>query len=531
MANPGAIRAGKAFVEMSLDDAKLKMGLRTLPGHLKAATNQIARLGAVAGGIATAGFGALVATVRKFDEQLDFADRIKIAAGRLQELEHAAVRSGGSVEGLRSGLAKMLKTVGEAGQGNKSAVEALERIGLSVEKLRGLSPERMFSVIADALRKIPDSAGQVAAATDIFGRGAVDIVDTLRLGEAGLAGMAKEARQLGKVMTDDVAKGLKEANDNLDKMEASITGILGRIAAKFQPLLDLAQKLAALGAAETVGGRTDDPSAMKARVREINSEVQRLLQARQTIVEGINKEARSGSLNPITRAAGIALLEVELAGIEREIRMLNAESAGIVAAWKAMPEAMRKTKIEAKAISDALGLGKAIGGGLLDFGRGTARTLGGAFSRTGGVLGALLGIGPGEGNFRANAAAADEFRQMGLSPADRRLQETARAFDLFESGGLTFEELQAANQQLILQSGELAETFEEVKQSAEQLPETLGRGSQEAAQAILSHFVGGTEDRWRDQHIRELREQIRILQRIEVNGRNALTLAPSNAAN
>lgn len=522
MAAPGSIRAGRAYVEMSLDTSALKMGLSTAARDLKSFSNSVGRVGVLAGGGAAAGFAGLVATVRKFDQSLDVAAKIGIAAGRLQELEHAAVRTGSSAESLQSALTKMLRTVGEAGSGNKSAIQAFDSLGISVQRLQGMQPEQMFKEIAQAISKLPDSAAKVAASMDIFGRGGSDIVGTLDLGAKGLDSMAEEARKLGKVMSDETAKGLNEANDALDRMGAILSGLAGRVASKFGPLLDVLEKLSGLGGGGAgLGPRPTDAPGLQARMGDVRSRIGPLQERRMSILSDIETQRAS---NPLAEAVRVGTLMAEVANVERELKDLFKESDAIVAAWNAIPAAMRETQKEAKAVE-----------GIFDS---IVRTVKGGFAGAKGIAGqAGAGIQSGMGAFISSAFSraiapdaafgklAEEARgvRAGLPmTTDQRAAESARVLEMLEAGLIDEEQARARNLQLLEQSGEAmmiaTEETQHFAQAVAQfndavLPDFIDAFSQQGASAMLRSQFGGTQDTERQQLVelqgihRELREQ------------------------
>ncbi len=86
---PGAIRAGRAFVELFADDSKLVRGLRRAEGRVKAFGNRISAIGR-----RLAGLGAMLATpialstrvFAGFDDQMRAVQAVTGATGKQFEL-------------------------------------------------------------------------------------------------------------------------------------------------------------------------------------------------------------------------------------------------------------------------------------------------------------------------------------------------------------------------------------------------------------------------------------------------------------
>ena len=68
---------------------------------------------------------------------------------------------------------------------------------VSAEMLNGMSPDKQFMALADAFDQVSNSSDKVQYAMDIFGRGGVELVNTMRGGSDALEAFADEADRLG----------------------------------------------------------------------------------------------------------------------------------------------------------------------------------------------------------------------------------------------------------------------------------------------------------------------------------------------
>jgi hypothetical protein len=130
MADGGDIRAGRAYVELTLQNSKFLKGLRAASDRLKSFGRGVATFGAgvVAAGAAIT--GPLLAAVTKFTEVGSrvqrVADRIGTSVEAFSELSHAAAKTGVDVDLLGEGLTEMVQRLGEAAQtGTGSAADML----------------------------------------------------------------------------------------------------------------------------------------------------------------------------------------------------------------------------------------------------------------------------------------------------------------------------------------------------------------------------------------------------------------------
>jgi len=239
MATAGAIRAGRAYVELFADDSKLVKGLRTAEYKVRAFGKELSGIGQ--------GFmklGAVIAAplalgVREFST---YGDRIAkmskatgIGAQSLSELAFAAERSGTDLDSLQTGLRRMSKSVYELQGGGKEAAETFAAIGLSVSDLQGLKPEEQFKRIADGLSRVEDETARAALAQKIFGRGGGALIPLLAQGAAGIEALQQKARDLGIVMSDQDARAAELLHDALTDLQFSVKAAARAIGAALAP--------------------------------------------------------------------------------------------------------------------------------------------------------------------------------------------------------------------------------------------------------------------------------------------------------
>lgn len=224
MANARGIRAGAAFVELFADDSKLVRGLQRAQKKLKAFGTSISGMGkkmAMAGAAVTA---PLLAAVSIFSTVGDAFDKMSARTGMsvaaLSELGYAADLSGADLDTLENGVRTMQKSIGDAGRGLSKPIAALDRLGLSYEKVKDLSPEDQFTLIADRLSKISDPTLKAATAMDIFGTAGQQLIPLMADGAKGIEAMRQEARDLGLTMNEADTKSAAALNDALGRLWA-----------------------------------------------------------------------------------------------------------------------------------------------------------------------------------------------------------------------------------------------------------------------------------------------------------------------
>ena len=241
MADVGAIRAGRAFVELVTEDSKLGQGLRAAQDKLKAFGEGLKTVGKNLGMVGAAIVAPMIAGVKSF---MDVAGQLRgmsartgIGVEQLSAMGYAAKRTGVDMELLEVGIRKMERTIGQAANGSKSAQESLARLGLTVQALAGLSPDQQFKLIADRIAAIHDPTLRAAAAMDIFGRSGTSLIPMMARGAKGIEELEARARALGLTMSVEEVNAAKQYGLTMKDLSAVFQRFKDAIAAAVIPVL------------------------------------------------------------------------------------------------------------------------------------------------------------------------------------------------------------------------------------------------------------------------------------------------------
>lgn len=275
----GAIRAGRAFVEMFAEDSRLRRTLASWSSRLSSFAGFVSKLGA---GMIGGGAAILAPLTAIFTATVDHLDALDEAATRLgttpevfDALAKSAKMAGIESEALESSVSRMQVTLASAAGGGKEASDALAALGLNAKSLISLPLDEQLAAIADGLEGIDNAAMKVAAARGVFGKGGASMLPLLGEGGGGLQA------NLGKFRNpalNDAAKSAAKLNDAFDVMKMSIKGAVGSLAFGF---LDLA------GPIETVAvGITDVAKSARVFIRENSAIVVGVALAAAALVAG-----------------------------------------------------------------------------------------------------------------------------------------------------------------------------------------------------------------------------------------------------
>lgn len=211
------IRAGKAFVEIGAKD-KLSADLKRLQARIAAFGAAVQHVGtriAMAGAAAVVPFALATRHFVEAGSALhDMSQRTGVAVESLSQLDYVAKLAGVSMSELEVGVRFMQRTIADARADVKTATDALASLGLTVEQLGGLSPEKQFALIGKHLSQMADPAEKANAAMDIFGRSGTALIPMLAGLEAGLA----RANLLGLTIPAEAAARADDLGDALDEM-------------------------------------------------------------------------------------------------------------------------------------------------------------------------------------------------------------------------------------------------------------------------------------------------------------------------
>lgn len=225
-------------------------GLRATDEQVRALTADVQRLNAetsastfgdVFGGAALGTFasnaieGAIRGAVQMVEQYasaaVNLADRLDdlsakagVSAEGLQLIGNAASLSGGSIEGTANAMAFLNRTSAAARAGNEQVAAAFQRLGVTVEDLRTLSPDQLMLKFADAISTTNDRSRAYADLLVVAGRESGNLFATLEQGRGKIEEVSKGMGILGNVSVKELAA----AKDAIEALNNSLTVLAGR---------------------------------------------------------------------------------------------------------------------------------------------------------------------------------------------------------------------------------------------------------------------------------------------------------------
>lgn len=182
-----------------------------VPG-LSGVSSQLGMIGLVGAPIAAvaAGIGALTlgisSAISEADRVKDISTEIGGDPTELLALEHAARSTGVSIEQLQTGLQRMTTNASAAVSGSKEMQAIFKALKVDARAVTDNTPEAAFSILADAFSAVENPAERARLAVKMFGKGNIELLDTLTLGSKGLAAYREESLTFGNIVTPEAAR-------------------------------------------------------------------------------------------------------------------------------------------------------------------------------------------------------------------------------------------------------------------------------------------------------------------------------------
>lgn len=226
---------------MKLDELLVSLGLEVDKGSFELGTKMLEGVHHALEALAIfEGVKTLKEWVEHTAEAADAAVKMGVRLGTtaevVQELGYVASLSDVSMGALSGSLNKLERRLDQVAQKGKGpAADALRRLGISAKELTDLPIDKKLERIADGFADLPDSVSKVPLAQQL-GLGA-NMIPLLKDGGDGIRELREEARMLGLVVDENVAKQFEEWNDDITRVKGALTGLKNDAVVALLPIL------------------------------------------------------------------------------------------------------------------------------------------------------------------------------------------------------------------------------------------------------------------------------------------------------
>lgn len=214
-------------------EAGMRKAVKTSQDSESKIVSSMKSLGKVMAGAftVTAIIGAGKAVLDFAGQLTDLAAKTGISTTGLQKLNLAFEQSGVSLESVTRASSELGARLAS---GDKSAVKAIEKLGLNLNELLLMKPEDQFIAVADAVGNVQNKGEQLAVSKTLFGKGGIELL-------AGLTGQLKattdEFENMGLIIDEKTVKSADDFGDKLGLMGKQLLGIVANIVGPLLPAL------------------------------------------------------------------------------------------------------------------------------------------------------------------------------------------------------------------------------------------------------------------------------------------------------
>ena len=256
------------------------------------------------GGALTASLagGALVAfvknTVNGVDRLNDLSDATGASVEKLSALEDQALRSGNSFESASDALVKLNKALSEAKPGS-SQEQAINAIGLSVEKLKIVDPAEALKQVASALAEFENNGAKARITQELFGKSLREVAPLLKdLAEQGaLVGtVTKKQAEEAEKFNKELANLAKNSTDTARSFVGELLPALNEVFARIKSGREIFGSLAGLIKSSLSAESFSDAGA---GVANYTKEIKKLQEIRAIVADKGGKDPFRGDLKSI----------------------------------------------------------------------------------------------------------------------------------------------------------------------------------------------------------------------------------------
>lgn len=238
----GAIRAGRAYVEMSLNDSSLKSGLGRLKNRFSRLASSLAGSGAIfatagatlGGALATA-FSSVVDRGVEFDR---LGAKLGVPTDQLSAFAYAAETTGQDLEKLKGHLENWAERVHQGALGTGEAIQSFQKLGINAAQLKLQNPIEQLITLSEAMGKVTNETERLGMLSSFGGDQFQYLNELLKKGPEGIRGLMAEAGKVGAVVDPAEAKAASEAWQSLNRTWAAAKGSLASVGAAFLPHAD-----------------------------------------------------------------------------------------------------------------------------------------------------------------------------------------------------------------------------------------------------------------------------------------------------
>lgn len=195
---------------------------------------------------------AVSAAIDKINEIHEEAKTLGVSAEHFQVMTKAARQTNVPMEELKSAFETFGEKVGEAFAGEDGAIQVFEKLGVSLDELKGKTPEEQFELVNEALSMCADETTRNAAKAELLG-GKYQLLNSYL---DDYSNINKQIRDEGGIIDDETITQVQEIQRHWDNIkdtfielffESGVVQAISDIISGFQAIARYAELVKELG--------------------------------------------------------------------------------------------------------------------------------------------------------------------------------------------------------------------------------------------------------------------------------------------
>jgi len=217
---------------------KVSFAARTIALNLAGMTATMVGSEVVMGGVAAAGTAVTGIVSKMVTQTARQARATEVSVDRLQKLRFALQGHNVKAEKAVDVISSLVDTQQGAIEGTKSDVEAWQKLGLSIDQVRGRKPWELFEIVSDRVQDAKDQQKTLVAVQDIFGEGlGSNLMPMLQQGSSGFREMGRTMEDLGAILDQQTVEQFEKLHTQGFQLWTIIRGMARTFAKTLLPNL------------------------------------------------------------------------------------------------------------------------------------------------------------------------------------------------------------------------------------------------------------------------------------------------------
>lgn len=174
------------------------------------------------------------------DNILTLAQITGMDTDTIQQMQYAAELIDVSFDTIKGSLTKLKNNMQDSANGSEKLQKAFKQLGVSVTDANGnlRDSQTVFYECIDALGDIENVTERDALAMDIFGKSAEELNPLIIQGSDAMRQYAKEAEDVGYVLSNDDLNALGAVDDAYQRLQATQEAVRNHMAAELAPAVE-----------------------------------------------------------------------------------------------------------------------------------------------------------------------------------------------------------------------------------------------------------------------------------------------------